>query len=82
MRALFGDLLPEAVISRRGKAEFSGPFYATATRRFAEEWNGDAGPASDLVQPDVLREIWRSRPHGMSALLLQASWIAGEHSEV
>jgi asparagine synthase (glutamine-hydrolysing) len=81
MHALFGDLLPESVISRRGKAEFSAPFYATATKRFADEWDGDAGPASDLVQAEVLREIWRSgQPHGMSALLLQAAWIAGDHS--
>lgn len=81
MQALFGDLLPESVITRRGKAEFSGPFYANATKRFADEWDGDAGPASDLVQPEVLREIWRSRqPHGMSAMLLQAAWIAN-HAE-
>lgn len=78
MHALFGDLLPESVISRRGKAEFSGPFYATATKRFADEWDGDAGPASALVRPEVLREMWRSgQPHGMSAMLLQAAWIAG-----
>jgi asparagine synthetase B (glutamine-hydrolysing) len=81
-QALFGDLLPASVISRRGKAEFSGPMYATATKRFADDWNGDAGPASDLVRPEVLREIWRSpQPHGMSAMLLQASWIADNHSE-
>lgn len=81
MHALFGDLLPESVISRRGKAEFSGPFYATATKRFADEWDGDAGPVSDLVRPEVLREMWRSgQPHGMSAMLLQASWIAGNSS--
>jgi asparagine synthetase B (glutamine-hydrolysing) len=82
MQALFGDLLPASVISRRGKAEFSEPLYATATRRFAEQWNGDAGPASDLVRPEVLRDVWRSpQPHGMSAMLLQASWVAGNHPE-
>jgi hypothetical protein len=70
------------VIGRRGKAEFSGPMYATATKRFADDWNGDAGPASELVRPEVLREIWRSRqPHGMSAMLLQASWIADNDPE-
>jgi hypothetical protein len=78
MDALFGDLLPASVIGRRSKAEFSEPLYATATRDFAEQWNGDAGPASGLVLPEVLRELWRSpQPHGMSAMLLQASWIAG-----
>jgi hypothetical protein len=80
MQALFGDLLPASVVTRPGKAEFSEPLYATATKRFADHWDGDAGPASDLVQPDVLRAIWRSpQPHGMSAMLLQASWIAGNH---
>jgi asparagine synthetase B (glutamine-hydrolysing) len=80
MHALFGDLLPASVISRRGKAEFSEPLWATDTKRFADDWDGDAGPASDLVQPDVLRGIWRSpQPHGMSAMLLQASWIASNH---
>jgi hypothetical protein len=80
MQALFGDLLPASVITRRGKAEFSEPLYASATKRFADHWDGNAGPASELVQPDVLRSIWRSpQPHGMSAMLLQASWIAGDH---
>jgi asparagine synthase (glutamine-hydrolysing) len=82
MQALFGDLLPASVISRRGKAEFSEPFYATATKRFVDHWNGDAGPARELVRPEVLREIWRSpQPNGMSAMLLQASWIAGNAAE-
>jgi asparagine synthetase B (glutamine-hydrolysing) len=82
MQALFGDLLPASVISRRGKAEFSEPLFATATKRFAAQWDGDAGPASNLVRPEVLREIWGSRqPNGMSAMLLQASWIAANHPE-
>ncbi len=77
MHALFGDLLPESVIHRRGKAEFSEPLFGTATRRFAAAWTGDVGPLSELVQPHVLRDMWRSRqPHGMSAMLLQAAWIA------
>lgn len=82
MQALFGDLLPTSIISRRSKAEFSEPLYATATKRFADHWDGDAGLASDLVCPEVLRNVWRSpQPHGMSAMLLQASWIAGNHPE-
>jgi len=77
MHALFGNLLPEAVLSRRSKAEFSAPFFGTATRRFAAEWNGVAGPASDLLDADVLRGLWRSdRPHFLSTMVLQAAWIA------
>ena len=77
MHAVFGDLLPRSVISRRSKAEFSEPLWASATKRFADDWSGDAGPVSDLVRADVLREVWRSpQPHGRSAMLLQAAWIA------
>ena len=79
MHALFGDLLPEPVIHRRSKAEFSEPLFGNATKRFAAAWNGDAGPVSDLVRPQVLRDLWQARqPHGMSAMVLQAAWIASQ----
>lgn len=81
MQALFGDLLPPAVIARRGKAEFSGPLFGPHTKRFAAAWDGDAGPAGELVQPEVLREVWHSeRPHFLSAMALQAAWIAADRN--
>jgi len=80
-RALFGDLLPETVIRRRDKAEFSGPLFGAATRRFAAQWNGGAGPASGLIDTYVLREVWRSgHPHFLSTMALQAAWITSNSS--
>lgn len=77
MRALFGDVLPESVIARRGKAEFSQPFFGTHTRRFAAEWDGVAGIDPGLVDPEALRWAWTAeQPHGMSAMGLQAAWLA------
>lgn len=77
MRALFGDLLPEEVISRRGKAEFSAAQFGVHTKRFADEWTGDAGAVTEFVGPDALRSAWRSeQPHFLSATLLQACWLA------
>ncbi|MGO9958489.1 MAG: asparagine synthase-related protein [Solirubrobacteraceae bacterium] len=79
MRALFGDLLPETIIARSGKAEFSGPFFGPATRGFSREWNGDAGPATELIDPGVLRSIWSSaRPNFLCSSLLQAAWMASD----
>jgi asparagine synthase (glutamine-hydrolysing) len=81
MRGLFGDLLPDAVISRRSKAEFSAAQFTVHTKRFADEWSGEAGAAGELVDPDALRSAWRSeQPHFRSAMALQACWLAADSS--
>ena len=81
MRALFADLLPEAVISRRSKAEFSAAQFGVHTKCFADEWSGEAGDMAEIVDPDALRSVWRSaRPHFLSATLLQACWLADDAS--
>jgi asparagine synthetase B (glutamine-hydrolysing) len=77
MRALFADLLPDPVISRRTKAEFSEPMFGPLTRSFALQWDGRAGLDERLVDADALRREWTSpRPHGLSATALQAAWLA------
>ena len=58
MRALFGDVVPEALISRRGKAEFSEPMFSNHTRRFARRWDGQSGIDPALVDGAALRRIW------------------------
>jgi asparagine synthase (glutamine-hydrolysing) len=79
MRALFGDLLPEEVIDRRGKAEFSGALFGPHTERFAAEWDGGVVPGNEFLDPDALRETWQSpQPHFLSAMALQHSWIAAD----
>jgi asparagine synthase (glutamine-hydrolysing) len=81
MRALFGDLLPESVITRRSKAEFSAEQFGVHTKRFADEWRGEAGAVTEFVNPGALRRAWRSeRPHFLSAMLLQACWLAADAS--
>ncbi len=81
MRAVFGDKLPESVIARRGKAEFSGPLFGPHTKRFAAVWDGRAGEASHLLDNEALRNAWRSeRPNFLSAMALQAAWIATNDS--
>ena len=79
MHALFNDVVPEAVLSRRGKAEFSEPLFGVHTKRFAQEWAGRSGVDATLVDADVLRQVWSARqPHFLSAMALQAAWLASD----
>ena len=79
MRALFADVVPEALIARRGKAEFSEPMFSNHTRAFALSWDGRNGIDPDLVDSDALRRVWTaSQPHSGSAMALQAAWLASQ----
>ena len=76
LTALFGDVLPDAVLSRRSKAFFDEAFISDHTRAFASGWNG-AGVDPTLVDLDRLGEEWRSdHPDPRSLLLIQAAWLA------
>lgn len=78
MRALFGELLPEAVLTRATKATFGEAFCGPLTRALAKGWDG-SGLDPELVNPDALRSYWGDgsdmRALGLTAILLQAvSW--------
>ena len=76
MRALFGDLLPEAVLTRPTKARYSEVLWGRGTREFAERWNG-SGVDEALVDPTALRREWGGpAPHEDSAMLLHAAWLS------
>ena len=77
MRATFSDLLPPAVIERRGKARFNQAFFGAATREFASRWDG-AGVDHSMVDAELLRREWLSdHPSALTGALLQAAWLAG-----
>lgn len=76
LRVCFADRLPEDVISRTSKAEFSGPLWTDETRAFAESWDG-AGIDPALAVPELVVRGWQSpRPDVRLAVLLQAAWLA------
>lgn len=76
MRSLFGHLLPEAVLSRSSKARFDGSVWGEETASFARSWHG-GGLDPELVDQDVLREMWQSpTPDARTMLLLQSAWLA------
>jgi asparagine synthase (glutamine-hydrolysing) len=75
MRRLFGDLLPDQVLARQGKAVFSGVIWGPATRDFAARWSG-AGVEERYVDGAVLRAQWLSQePDFRTILLLHAAWL-------
>lgn len=76
MRALFGDLLPHAVLVRRGKAFFDEAFFSDHSRALAGTWRG-GGVDPALVDADRLAEEWAfPRPDPRSFLLLQSVALA------
>lgn len=76
MRALFSDLLPDAILDRRSKAYFNRAFMGEATREFAESWDG-SGVDPELVDAEVLRTEWLSEfPSAISTPLLHAAWLS------
>jgi hypothetical protein len=76
MRRVFGDLLPDALLSRNSKAYMTSLAFGDASRSFANSWSGQ-GLNSDLVDTDALRSCWLAeRPHVGTAMALQAAWWA------
>jgi hypothetical protein len=80
MRALFGELLPDDVLSRPSKASFRTVFWGDQARSFATRWDGGGIPG-DLVDAELLREYWlEPQPSFRSALLLQSAWLASDRA--
>lgn len=82
MRALFGGLLPDELLSRSSKAQFLYVYFRAASREFARRFGGE-GLDPDAFDVEALRATWLSlMPPGTSALPLQAAWLASAGGEV
>jgi asparagine synthase (glutamine-hydrolysing) len=76
MRTLFGDLLPDDVLTRDTKASFDSVFWTEHSREFVRTWDGGGVDAS-LVDVDALRQVWSSsEPDPRSFTLAQSAWLA------
>jgi len=77
-RSLFGDLLPDAILSRRTKAAFNGARWGELEKEFARSWAGDCFDP-EWVDSEALRREWLSdRPGPGSDYLIQLAWAASE----
>jgi asparagine synthase (glutamine-hydrolysing) len=82
MRAIFGGLLPDELLARRGKAAFDELFFHRHSRAFARRWDGSGVP-EELVDAERLRREWgKPRPGSHSFTLLQAAWLASAGERV
>ena len=76
LRALFTGLLPDALLARESKADFTRAYWGNDTRDFIAAWDGTGLPA-ELVDLDALRAVWADElPDARTGLLLQAAWAA------
>ncbi len=76
MSALFGDVLPESVLSRLTKASLETVFWNNWSRELAAGWSGGGVPP-DIVDEKALRSVWdESLPDARTAMLLQAVWLS------
>jgi asparagine synthase (glutamine-hydrolysing) len=76
LRALFAGLLPDALLARESKADFTRANWGNDARDFIAAWDGTGLPA-DLVDVDALRAVWADEmPDARTGLLLHAAWAA------
>jgi hypothetical protein len=55
---------------------FTRPYFGGEVKEFARDWDGSGVP-TDLVNSEILKEIWlRERPDARTGLLLHAAWAA------
>jgi hypothetical protein len=78
MHQLFGELLPDAVLTRASKAEFSGALWGPGVREFASGWSG-AGVDEHWIDTEALRREWLSeQPDFRTVLLLHTAWTESQ----
>ena len=77
MRALFGHLLPDAILSRNAKVYFNSAYAHRFTREFVASWDG-SGLDDDLIDAEALKDSWQNDPvfHGGSFQLVHLAWLA------
>jgi hypothetical protein len=75
MEALFGDLLPQSILSRSSKSRFNTAMWEHHARRFDAQWDG-SGVDESIVDVGALRREWSlPRPDARSFSLAQQAWL-------
>jgi asparagine synthase (glutamine-hydrolysing) len=75
LESVFGELLPEEVIKRGTKGNYTSPLWTPVAMEFARQWSGE-GFDRTLIDPDALRRHWSADERNLlSTTLLQAAWL-------
>jgi hypothetical protein len=78
MRAVFGELLPDAILTRRSKVFFNNAYAHRYTREFVARWDG-TGLDPELIDLEALKRTWQQPLfHGGSFQLVHLAWLATE----
>jgi hypothetical protein len=76
--SIVGDLLPQAILTRRSKASFDGAFWTRHARAFVDAWDG-TGLNDEAIDVEAIRAEWRrTRPDAHSFVQLQRAWLASQ----
>lgn len=79
-RDLFGALLPPELYGRTSKAHFDEAFFGPFSRAFTSDALAEVD--DDIVDPDVLSQIWAApNPDTHTLTLLQAAWLSRKSRE-
>src|SRR5439155_841310 len=63
-------LLPDTILRRESKADFTRAYWSNDTREFIAGWDGGGIP-THLVDADALRAVWQTeKPNARTGLLL------------
>lgn len=75
LSSIVGDLLPDEVCYRVGKASFGEAFVSDYSEEFLEQWTGE-GLDERLVDPRAVAQWARENRDSRLSLLMQAGWLA------
>ncbi len=76
MRSVFRGLLPDELLARTTKPDFTSAVFGTWTSDFVRRWDG-TGVDTSLVDLEALRQAWqRPSPPAGTSLLVQQAWLS------
>lgn len=79
MKDVFADVVPDAVLSRTDKPNFSDALWGPSTMKWLSQWDRRSGVDPSTVSISALVEQWSRRtPHVGTAMLAQAAWMTQE----
>ena len=76
MRSVFRGLLPDELLARTTKPDFTSAVFGTWTSDFVRSWDG-TGVDTSLVNLEALRRAWQNpSPPAGTSLLVQQAWLS------
>lgn len=76
MRSVFAGLVPDEVLARTTKPDFTSAVFGDWTKDFVTHWDG-SGVDTAVVDPEALGRAWQTAsPPAGTSLLVQQAWLS------